>query len=97
MNKNELISAVAGQSELTKAKATEAVDAVFASITGAMENGDEVRLVGFGTFTVVHRKATTGRNPRNGQVIQIAASNQPKFRPGKALKEVVNKDKKKAA
>ncbi|MDG1287461.1 MAG: HU family DNA-binding protein [Rickettsiales bacterium] len=97
MNKNELISAVAAQSDLTKAKSTEAVDAVFEAITGAMASGDEVRLVGFGTFTVVHRKATTGRNPRNGEVIQIAASNQPKFRPGKALKEVVNKDKKKAA
>ncbi len=97
MNKNELISAVAEGADMTKAKATEAVDATFGAITEAMESGEEVRLVGFGTFTVVHRKATTGRNPRNGQVIQIAASNQPKFRPGKALKEVVNKDKKKAA
>lgn len=97
MNKNELISAVAEGADMTKAKATEAVDATFEAITGAMSSGEEVRLVGFGTFTVVHRKATTGRNPRNGQVIQIAASNQPKFRPGKALKEVVNKKGRKAA
>lgn len=97
MNKNELISAVAEGADMTKAKATEAVDTVFDTISSAMKSGDEVRLVGFGTFTVVHRKATTGRNPRNGQVIQIAASNQPKFRPGKALKEAVNKGKKKAA
>jgi DNA-binding protein HU-beta len=97
MNKNELIAAVAEQADLTKAKATEAVDAVFEAITDAMADGDEVRLVGFGTFTVAHRKATTGRNPRNGEVIQIAASNQPKFRPGKALKELVNKSGKKKA
>ena len=97
MNKNELITAVASRADMTKAKATEAVDAVFEEITAAMSSGDEVRLVGFGTFTVVHRKATTGRNPRNGQVIKIAASNQPKFRPGKALKEVVNKGKAKKA
>jgi len=97
MNKNELIAEVASSADLTKAKATEAVDAVFDAITGAMSSGDEVRLVGFGTFTVVSRKATTGRNPRNGQVIKIAASNQPKFRPGKALKEVVNKKSRKAA
>lgn len=99
MNKNELIAVVAEKADVTKAKATEAVDAVFEAITDAMADGDEVRLVGFGTFTVAHRKATTGRNPRNGEVIKIAASNQPKFRPGKALKELVNKTgkKKKAA
>lgn len=98
MNKNELVAIVADKADITKAKATEAVDAVFEAITDAMADGDEVRLVGFGTFTVTHRQATTGRNPRNGEVIQIAASNQPKFRPGKALKEVVNsKSKKKAA
>ncbi len=97
MNKNELIASVAEKSDLTKAKATEAVDALFETITDAMSDGDEVRLVGFGTFTVVHRKATTGRNPRNGEVINIKASNQPKFRPGKALKEIVNKDSSKKA
>lgn len=97
MNKNELIAAVADAADLTKAKAAEAVDAFIDAVSAAMSKGDEVRLVGFGTFAVVQRQATTGRNPRNGQVIKIAASKQPKFRPGKALKEQVNKSKKKAA
>lgn len=97
MNKNELIAAVADAADLTKAKAAEAVDAFIDCVSHAMAKGDEVRLVGFGTFAVVQRQATTGRNPRNGQVIKIAASKQPKFRPGKALKEQVNKNKKKAA
>jgi DNA-binding protein HU-beta len=91
MNKNELIAAVADAADLTKAKAAEAVDAFIEAVSAAMSKGDEVRLVGFGTFAVVNRQATTGRNPRNGQVIKIAASKQPKFRPGKALKEQVNK------
>lgn len=93
MNKNELIAAVAKDADLTKAKAADAVDAFITAVSKAMAKGDEVRLVGFGTFAVVNRKATTGRNPRNGQVIKIAASKQPKFRPGKALKDVVNKRK----
>lgn len=91
MNKNELIAAVADAADLTKAKAAVAVDAFIDAVSHAMAKGDEVRLVGFGTFAVVQRQATTGRNPRNGQVIKIAASKQPKFRPGKALKEQVNK------
>ena len=90
MNKNELIAAVAEQADLTKAKASDAVDAFIEIVSGAMAKGEEIRLVGFGTFAVVDRKATTGRNPRNGQVIKIAASKQPKFRPGKVLKETVN-------
>ena len=97
MNKNELIAAVADAADLTKAKAAAAVDAFIEAVSTAMAKGDEVRLVGFGTFAVVQRQATTGRNPRNGQVIKIAASKQPKFRPGKALKDQVNKTKKKAA
>lgn len=97
MNKNELIASVSEAAELTKAKATEAVDAFIETIASALASGDEVRLVGFGTFTVVARKATEGRNPRTGAVIKIAASKQPKFRPGKALKEQVNKSKRKAA
>ena len=90
MNKNELISAVAEQTQFTKADAGAAVDAVFEAITAALKAGDEVRLVGFGTFKVAKRKATTGRNPRTGEPIKIKASNQPKFTPGKALKEEVN-------
>ena len=90
MNKNELINAVANDADLTKAKAAEAVDAFINAIEKTLKKGDEVRLVGFGTFSVVKRKATEGRNPRTGDVIKIAASKQPKFKPGKALKETVN-------
>ncbi|MBL6762060.1 MAG: HU family DNA-binding protein [PS1 clade bacterium] len=90
MNKNDLISQVADDAGLSKADATKAVDAVLDNIAGALGNGGEVRLVGFGTFSVTHRKATTGRNPRTGEAIQIKASNQPKFKAGKALKDAVN-------
>ena len=97
MNKNELIAEVADRADLTKAKAAEAVDAFIDCVAMALAKGDEIRLVGFGTFAVVQRRATEGRNPRTGAVIKIAASKQPKFRPGKALKDVVNKQKRKAA
>jgi DNA-binding protein HU-beta len=93
MNKNELIAAVADSADLTKAKASEAVDAFIEAVSKAMAKGDEVRLVGFGTFATIKRKATEGRNPRTGEVIKIPASNQPKFKPGKALKDAVNKKK----
>ena len=90
MNKNDLISQVADDAGLSKADATKAVDAILDNIAGSLSNGGEVRLVGFGTFSVTHRKATTGRNPRTGEAIQIKASNQPKFKAGKALKDAVN-------
>ena len=90
MNKNDLVATVAQSSELSKADATKAVDAVFDAITGSLSTGTEVRLVGFGTFSVARRKASEGRNPRTGEKIQIPASNQPKFKAGKALKEAVN-------
>ncbi len=90
MNKNDLVAAVADSSGLSKADAAKAVDAVFDSITGSLKGGSEVRLVGFGTFSVADRKATTGRNPRTGEAIQIPASKQPKFKAGKGLKEAVN-------
>ena len=90
MNKNELISAVASSSGLSKGDATKVVDAVFNNITNSLSSGGEVRVVGFGTFSVANRKATTGRNPRTGESIQIPASRQPKFKAGKALKESVN-------
>ncbi len=91
MNKNELIGAVASSTGVSKTPASDAVEAVFGSISRELSSGGEVRLVGFGTFMVANRKATTGRNPRTGESIQIAASKQPKFRPGKSLKESVNK------
>ena len=90
MNKNDLIAAVSSSAGLSKADATKAVDSVFDNITGSLQRGTEVRLVGFGTFSVANRKATTGRNPRTGETIQIRASRQPKFKAGKALKEAVN-------
>jgi DNA-binding protein HU-beta len=90
VNKNDLVSAVADQAGLSKADAAKAVDGVFDSITGALKGGEEVRVVGFGTFSVADRKATTGRNPRTGDTIQIPASRQPKFKAGKGLKGAVN-------
>ncbi len=90
MNKNDLVASVASKSGLSKADATSAVDAVFESVTGALKGGDEVRLVGFGTFSVASRAASEGRNPRTGEKIQIPASKQPKFKAGKGLKDAVN-------
>lgn len=90
MNKNELISSVASNSGLTKADASRAVDGLIDSITSSLQKGNEVRLTGFGTFTTTQRKATTGRNPRTGAAIKIPASTQPKFRPGKSLRDAVN-------
>jgi DNA-binding protein HU-beta len=90
VNKNDLVAAVASGAGLSKADAGKAVDSVFDSIAGALQNGADVRLVGFGTFSVTHRKASTGRNPRTGESIQIPASNQPKFKAGKGLKDAVN-------
>lgn len=90
MNKNDLIAQVAEKTALSKGDATNAVDAVFDVITGALKDGDEVRLVGFGTFVVSTRKAGVGRNPRTGEEIQIPASKQPKFKAGKQLKDAVN-------
>jgi len=90
MNKNELIEAVSSSTGLSKTDSGKAVDAIVASITKALKSGDDVRLVGFGTFSVADRKATTGRNPRTGEAIQIKASKQPKFKAGKVLKDAVN-------
>ena len=90
MNKNDLISSVAESSGLTKADAGRAVDGVFDSIASALSSGDDVRIVGFGSFSVVNRAASTGRNPRTGEEIQIPASKQPKFKAGAPLKSAVN-------
>lgn len=90
MNKSELIDAVAEATEDSKSGATRAVDAVLDTITNALKNGDQVTLVGFGTFLVRDRAARTGRNPRTGEEIQIKASKAPAFKAGKALKDAVN-------
>ena len=91
MNKQDLVAAVADASGLSKADAGKAVEATFDAITKTLKKGGEVRLVGFGTFGVAKRKASTGRNPRTGEPMKIKASNQPKFKAGKALKDSVNK------
>ena len=90
MNKGGLISKVASESSLSKTDASKVVDSVFGNITKSLKSGTDVRLVGFGTFLVTNRAATTGRNPRTGESIQIPAKKVPKFRAGKSLKESVN-------
>jgi DNA-binding protein HU-beta len=90
VNKNDLVAAVADSADMSKADAAKAVDSVLEAITGQLKSGGEVRIVGFGTFSVSKRAASTGRNPQTGATIQIPASNQPKFKAGKALKDAVN-------
>jgi len=90
LNKNDLIAKVAEVGSVSKADAGKIVDTVFTSIQEALAGGEEVRLVGFGTFAVAERAASKGRNPRTGDVIDIPASKQPKFKAGKGLKDAVN-------
>jgi len=90
VNRNELVDAVASKADLTKSAANKAVDAVFDAITDALKEGGDVRLVGFGTFSVAARAASEGRNPRTGEKIKIAASKQAKFKPGKRLRDELN-------
>ncbi len=90
MNKSELIDAVAGATDLSKADASRAVDGVIGAVTQALKSGDQVTVVGFGTFLVRQREARSGRNPRTGETIQIKASKVPAFKAGKALKDAVN-------
>jgi DNA-binding protein HU-beta len=92
MTKNELIAMVSDKVQINKNDAAKAVEATFDIITGALKQGDEVKLVGFGSFTVSQRKAREGRNPRTGQPVHIAASKAPKFTAGKGLKDAVNTD-----
>ncbi|AXI02551.1 HU family DNA-binding protein [Aquirhabdus parva] len=89
MNKSELIDAIASTASLSKADATKALDAVISSVGEALKKGDTVTLVGFGTFSVKERAARTGRNPKTGAAIQIAASKVPGFKAGKGLKDIV--------
>jgi|TARA_B100000809_G_scaffold63422_1_gene60122 DNA-binding protein HU-beta len=93
VNKAELIDAVAANTGQSKSDAGAAVEAVFENIRNAMKSGDTVSLVGFGSFSVSDRAARTGRNPRTGEEIQIAASRAPKFKAGKQLKDAVNSDR----
>jgi DNA-binding protein HU-beta len=90
MNKSELIDAVASATELSRADATRATDAVLDSIISTLGNGDQVTLVGFGTFSVRDRAARAGRNPQTGETIQIKASKSPGFKAGKAFKDALN-------
>jgi DNA-binding protein HU-beta len=90
MNKAELIEAVAAQTSLEKTEAARAVDAVFDAITNALQAGDTVALVGFGTFSVKARAARSGRNPRTGEPLEIAATKVPSFKAGKVLRDAVN-------
>jgi len=90
VNKSELIDAIADSADISKAAAGRAVDAFVDSITGALKGGDQVTLIGFGTFSVKDRAARTGRNPQTGAEIQIAAAKIPSFKAGKALKDAVN-------
>jgi len=90
VNKNDLVAAVADDAGISKADAAKAVDSVLDSVTSALKKGDDVRLVGFGTFSVADRAASEGRNPRTGEKIKIPASKQPKFKAGKGLKDALN-------
>ncbi len=85
----DLIAAVSDATDLSRAKASDVVDAVFSSITDALRKQDEVRLVGFGTFAAAKRKASTGRNPRTGEEMQIPESTTVRFKAGKGLKDAV--------
>jgi len=89
MNKAELINHVATSTDLSKASAGDVVEAILAGITNTLADGGTVNLVGFGTFSVAARAARTARNPRTGEAIEVAASNAPKFKAGKLLKESV--------
>jgi len=91
MNKAELIEAIAAESKLTKADAGRAIDATISAITKSLKKGDNVVLVGFGSFSVAKRAARTGRNPQTGKVLKIAAKKVAKFKAGAELKKAVNK------
>ncbi|RDL26789.1 nucleoid-associated protein HU-beta [Serratia fonticola] len=90
MNKSQLIDKIAAGADISKAAAGRALDAIIASVTDSLKKGDDVALVGFGSFTVRERSARTGRNPQTGKEIKIAAAKVPAFRAGKALKDAVN-------
>ena len=90
MNKNELIDSMAEQSGMTKADSAKALDAFITSISQALKKGDEIRLIGFGIFSVTKREAKTARNPRTGETIKVPAKKQAKFKAGKFLQDSLN-------
>jgi DNA-binding protein HU-beta len=90
VNKSELVDLIATRADISKSSAGDALEAVLDGITGSLASGNSVTLVGFGTYSVSHRKAREGRNPRTGETIQIKASNVAKFKAGKALKDALN-------
>ncbi|KGE87369.1 HU family DNA-binding protein [Phaeodactylibacter xiamenensis] len=90
MNKGDLINKIADSANLSKAQATDALNAVLDGITDSLKGGDKVTLIGFGTFSVSHREARSGRNPQTGETIKIAAKNVVKFKPGKEISDAVN-------
>jgi len=90
VNKSQLVDKIAADANISKAAAGRALDAIIGSVTDSLKGGDDVALVGFGTFTVRERAARTGRNPQTGKEIKIAAAKVPAFRAGKGLKDAVN-------
>ncbi|MCW8336114.1 HU family DNA-binding protein [Vibrio paucivorans] len=90
MNKTQLTEVISEKADITKKQANEALDAITKGISQALAQGEEVALIGFGTFKITERAARTGRNPSTGETIQIAASKSPSFKAGKALKEALN-------
>lgn len=90
MNKSDLIEAIAKNADISKAAAGRAIDALTETVTNTLQKGEQVALVGFGTFATSERAARQGRNPQTGETIEIAAATMPKFKPGKALKDACN-------
>ena len=90
MNKTELVAAIAEQTELSKKDAEKALKAFIDVVTEELKKGEKIQLVGFGTFEVAERAAREGRNPQSGEIMKIAASKSPKFKAGKALKDMLN-------
>lgn len=90
MNKSEVVDAIVDKADISKAAAGRALDATLGAIRESLQQGEPVALIGFGTFLVRNRPARTGRNPRTGEDVHIAAAKVPAFKPGKALKEALN-------
>lgn len=97
MNKAELVEAIASSCDLSKAQAERVINSVVETVSGALKKGDDVAIVGFGTFKVAARAARTAKNPQTGAPVKVAARKVPKFTPGKGLKDLVNGAKKAAA